>query len=430
MVEKKKIPDGYKETEVGVIPVEWETHLLEDEIASLDAGVSVNSIEGTVMKNDYAILKTSAVYKGKFLPSESKKIRQNDIKRAKLNPTANSLIISRMNTPELVGECAYINSDYPMLFIPDRLWQTTLKKESKLNCKWLNYLLNTEIYRKTIKGLATGTSNSMKNISKQQLLSVRISFPDEKEQQAIAEALSDIDDTILSLEKFINKKKLIKQGAMQELLIGKKRLDGFSGEWENKSISQIGKFYGGLTSKSKVDFDKGNSYYIPFMNILSNPVIDTNYLDKVYIKEYEAQNLVNKGDLFFNTSSEIPEEVGMCSVLLEDIHNLYLNSFCFGFRLNDLKENNPLYLSYLFRGSAGRKMMFSLAQGVTRYNLSKANFSKLEIELPKYKEQSAIANILLDMDKEIEKLQIKLDKYKNMKRGMMEELLTGKRRLV
>lgn len=420
MVEEKKIPDGYKETEVGVIPVEWETHLLEDEIASLDAGVSVNSIEGTVMKNDYAILKTSAVYKGKFLPSESKKIRQNDIKRAKLNPTANSLIISRMNTPELVGECAYINSDYPNLFIPDRLWQTTLKRESTLNCHWLNYLLNTEKYRKIIKGLATGTSNSMKNISKQQLLSVRVPFPNKSEQKAIATALSDTDDLILSLEKLINKKKLIKQGAMQELLTGKKRIDGFSGEWEDTKLGKIADIATGNTPSTHDSKNYGDKYmFVSPVDLGMNKYI-LNTEKKLSEKGFNLSRKYPKGSILFTC---IGSTIGKSGIALEALtSNQQINAIF----PNDKYSTD--FIFYMLKYLSPSIKSTASEQAVPIIN--KSTFENVELFIPKLEEQVTIAQILSDMDGEIEKLEIKLDKYKNIKKGMMEELLTGKRRLI
>ncbi|TXJ00019.1 MAG: hypothetical protein E6Q32_07220, partial [Neisseriales bacterium] len=117
-------------------------------------------------------------------------------------------------------------------------------------------------------------------------------------------------------------------------------------DWEVKKMEDLGKPYGGLSGKSKIDFVNGEFPYIPFMNIMLNPIINTSYFDYVNIGSNEVQNKALKGDLFFNGSSETPEEVGMCSVLLEDIPNLYLNSFCFGFRLNKDSKENGLYLSY------------------------------------------------------------------------------------
>jgi len=247
--------------------------------------------------------------------------------------------------------------------------------------------------------------------------------PTLNEQTAIANALSDTDTWITNLENLLAKKHQIKQGALQELL---KPKEG----WEVKKLGDIGKLYGGLSGKSKTDFEKGKFPYIPFMNVMNNAIIKNNYFDFVNIKPGEIQNKALKGDLFFNGSSETPEEVGMCSVLLNDIDNLYLNSFCFGYRLFKELNINGLFLCYYFRSDEGRKLFYSMAQGATRYNLSKGNFKKLQIPLPKIEEQTQIANILTDMDIEIEQLEIKIDKAKKVKQGMMQELLTGKIRLV
>jgi len=144
----------------------------------------------------------------------------------------------------------------------------------------------------------------------------------------------------------------------------------------------------------------------------------------------ESQNVAQRGDLFFNTSSETPEEVGMCSVLLQEARNVYLNSFCFGFRLTGDAGVDELFLAYLFRSGVGRNLIYSLAQGSTRYNLSKSNFVKLELSFPGLEEQRAIAEVLADMDAEIEALQARREKTQSVKQGMMQELLTGRTRLV
>ena len=119
----------------------------------------------------------------------------------------------------------------------------------------------------------------------------------------------------------------------------------------------------------------------------------------------------------------------MCSVLLDDVRDVYLNSFCFGYRLKN-KDIDPLFFSYYFNSCEGRKIMSVLAQGATRYNLSKSYFSETTVNFPKHEKQKAIAQILFDMDSEIESLQQKLEKYRQIKSGMMDELLTGKVRLV
>lgn len=199
--------------------------------------------------------------------------------------------------------------------------------------------------------------------------------------------------------------------------------------WKLKKISDIGYSYGGLTGKRKDNFGVGSSKYISFLNVLNNPIINTKILEQVDVKAGEKQNEVRKGDLFFNTSSETPEEVGICSVLLEELCNTYLNSFCFGFRLTD-DTISGLYLAYYFRSKYGRELMTTLAQGATRYNLSKNNFEKSYILVPETNsEQNKIALCLSNIDTLISQLEVLIEKKKAIKQGAMQELLTGKRRL-
>lgn len=151
-------------------------------------------------------------------------------------------------------------------------------------------------------------------------------------------------------------------------------------------------------------------------------------LEYVEVGQSESQNQIRKGDLFFNTSSETPEEVGMCAVLMTDVTNVYLNSFCFGFRLFS-DDYDPLFLSYLFNSSIGRKIMSILAQGATRYNLSKGSLSEAKVKLPPIAEQIALATTLFEMDCDISVLEKKCNKVCRIKQGMMQQLLTGTIRL-
>lgn len=415
----------YKETEIGSIPEEWDVTSLSDAFQSLEAGVSVNSDER--QNADFFVLKTSAISDGLINIDEAKPVVKKEYARLKCPVKKGSIIISRMNTPQLVGACGYVAEDAKGYFLPDRLWQVVNSKPEKYDFRWLNYLLNQYRYKNAIHAVATGTSNSMKNISKERLLEIRIPRPSIKEQKFIVEAISDIEALIYGLEKLIKKKRNIFTGAMQSLLSGKIRIS--DSLWEKYVIGDIGDFYSGLTGKSKDDFGKGNARYITFLNVLNNTVIDISKLESVQVNEDEYQNEVLKGDLFFNTSSETPEEVGMCAVLMDSIRNTYLNSFCFGFRLKT-KKVHALFFSYYFNSQEGRKIMRVLAQGATRFNLSKDYFSQTEIELPPYEDQVEIAQTLADMEGDILSLEKKCLKYKAMKQGMMEELLTGKVRLI
>jgi type I restriction enzyme S subunit len=215
---------------------------------------------------------------------------------------------------------------------------------------------------------------------------------------------------------------------MQNLLTGKMRLPGFSGEWESVRLGEIGECYSGLSGKNADDFESGSANYITFLNVLTNTIIDTSIFKNVNVSDCEHQNAVRYGDLFFNTSSENPEEVGMCAVLLSEQDNTYLNSFCFGFRM--LTDTiNPLYLVYFFNGLNGRKAMFTLAQGVTRYNLSKSAFIKIKLSIPPLAEQTAIAENLTMADREIELLNHELEQQQQVKKYLMQQLLTGRIRV-
>ncbi|WP_083196150.1 restriction endonuclease subunit S [Pseudomonas sp. AU12215] len=271
--------------------------------------------------------------------------------------------------------------------------------------------------------------NTIKTIGLPYFKELTIPLPPLEEQKHIASALSGIDTLISSLDQLIAKKRDIQQTTMQQLLTGQIRLPGFRGEWNVKPMRALGNTYGGLAGKTKIDFGHGEARYIPFMNVMTDTVIDANWLEPVDVAPDEAQNLAKKGDLFFNGSSETPEEVGFCSVLLDEIPNLYLNSFCFGFRFNTAARVNGLFFAYWFRSKAGRAAMSVLAQGATRYNIAKSAFMQLEIPQPLEEEQTAISTVLSDMDAELAALETRRDKARQIKQGMMQELLTGRIRL-
>ena len=289
-----------------------------------------------------------------------------------------------------------------------------------LNGKFFFYLFSSFFGNRVNQMTA---KSSVDSVRLEMISQMYILLPPLPEQEKIAEALSDIDELIESTQKLIDKKKDLKTATMQKLLAPKEN-------WENRILGDLGVTYTGLSGKTKQDFETGNAYYITFLNIMNNISVNINTFEKVNIKPTESQCLCKKNDIFFNTSSETPEEVGMCSVLMNEIENLYLNSFCFGFRLRKNNEVDSLFLVYLFRSKFGRELMMRLAQGSTRYNLSKDNFIQSTIKIPKYEEQKKIAHLLFDMDAEIEALEKELNKYKDLKTGMMQELLTGKKRLL
>ena len=164
-------------------------------------------------------------------------------------------------------------------------------------------------------------------------------------------------------------------------------------EW--KPLSELGDFYSGLTGKTKEDFRDGNAKFITYVNIFNNPSLKTDVEERVKIVPGEKQNTIQYGDILFTGSSETPDECGMCSVLTHHTNEkLYLNSFCFGFRFNDLSDKNPDFMKHLFRSSDVRKDICKTANGVTRYNISKKEFAKIEIPIPPLPAQEEIVRVL------------------------------------
>ncbi|MEA3284622.1 MAG: hypothetical protein U9Q00_06550 [Synergistota bacterium] len=152
---------GYKVTEVGVIPEEWKVVTVKDLLLSLEAGVSVNSENRAASSSEKGILKTSSTTSNRFLPTENKVILENEISRARVSPVADSLIISRMNTPDLVGAAGYVAENYPNLFLPDRLWLA--KVRSRACARWFFSVLCSNKMKEQIRNAATGTSPTCQN---------------------------------------------------------------------------------------------------------------------------------------------------------------------------------------------------------------------------------------------------------------------------
>lgn len=297
-------------------------------------------------------------------------------------------------------------------------------KKTVTNEYYRQYLFRNPNVRNKLQKVANGVS--VYGISKTEVSKILLPIPPLPEQNRIVLVLETWDKAIEKLTKKIELKKNIKKGLMQRLLTGELRLAGFSDKWKTFKLGKIGETYTGITGKDKNDFGFGVPF-ISYMNIYSNWSINTKINDLVNIKEGDNQNKANYGDIFFTTSSETPHEVGISSVLLDkSVTTLYLNSFCFGFRLDNLETLTPEFAQYYFRGQAFRKKMTRLAQGASRFNLSKKYFLDTAIEIPSgAKEQAAIINILASSSKEIKLLEQKLKYLKEQKNYLLNNLITG-----
>lgn len=235
---KKKVPEirfkGFSSN--------WETYSLATFISSLDAGVSVNSGDRSANENEFGILKTSCVTNGIFEPDENKVVfKKEEINRLKEPVLENTIIISRMNTPALVGANAYISRGYANYFLPDRLWAA--KPTAIGDLKFIACILGSDKGRLALSDLATGTSGSMKNISKSAVLRLELRAPEEKEQAQIGNFFQKLDALINQHQQKYDKLSNIKKSMLEKMFpkegetIPEIRFKGFRGEWVERSWS-------------------------------------------------------------------------------------------------------------------------------------------------------------------------------------------------
>lgn len=414
---------GSKPSEMGAIPGEWSVPTLG---VCLTGGPSYGINAPAVPLSDGlpTYLRITDITEDGRISSEQR-VSVNDTRSGAYYLREGDIVLAR--TGASVGKSyLYDPDDGPLVFAGFLI--RVHPDPQRLLSAFVAAYLTTDRYWDWVRLMSTRSGQP--GINGREYGQLPVPVPPLAEQRAIAEALGAVDSLTESLVGLIHKKRSLTQSVAQELLTGQIRLPGFNDGWKSTKVDAIGSTYGGLTGKSKADFGSGSARYIPFLNVLRNPVIDTDDLAPVHVTAMESQHRARRGDLFFNGSSETPEEVGMGSVLLDDVEDLYLNSFCFGFTLRDGAKADGHFLAYLFRSQVGRDLMYSLAQGATRYNLSKTAFLNLSTPLPDLDEQRAIAAALTDMDAEIAALEARLAKTRDLKRAMAQELLAGRTRLV
>lgn len=196
------------------------------------------------------------------------------------------------------------------------------------------------------------------------------------------------------------------------------RFKGFTETWEQRKLGDMGSTFTGLSGKNKNDFGHGKAKFVTYMNVFTNSIANLEMTDNIEIDN--KQNEVKYGDVFFTTSSETPDEVGMSSVWLGNKQNIYLNSFCFGFRPS--VKINEYYLAYMLRSDCVRKKITYLAQGISRYNISKNKMMNIEIPLTNYLEQQKIGTLFSEVDNLITLHQRKCENLKKLKKFMLQKL--------
>ncbi|WP_086301624.1 restriction endonuclease subunit S [Campylobacter devanensis] len=297
-----------------------------------------------------------------------------------------------------------------------------LRCKDKIDGVFLAYIIRSN--KKKILELVSGTT--VYHIYAKDMKNFNLYYPNDiKEQEKIGEFFRKIDG-ILDLEnsrfkKLENFKKtmldklFVKDGADEPQI----RLGSFKGEWNSRILGDIGETYCGLSGKNKDDFGHGNAKFVPYINIFQNSIVNLAKLEKIEIDK--RQNSVKNGDIFFTTSSETPQEVAMSSVYLGNEENIYLNSFCFGFRPKEFL--NSYFLAYFFRSHYFRDKVIPLAQGISRYNISKNKMMELKIRIPNdIKEQEAIGEFFRKIDGILEFSQKKITKLENIKKYLLNKM--------
>jgi type I restriction enzyme S subunit len=289
-----------------------------------------------------------------------------------------------------------------------------------------NYPLFVFYYLKSIDFRRHNSGGAQQSLNRNFIAPIIVAVPKRVEQEAIAEALADADAVIESLEQLLAKERYVKQGAIQQLLTGKKRLPGFTCKWDTKRLGDLGHFLkgSGITKSQAVSgqlpcirygelYTRHNNYIRNFYSWISREVAFT------------ATRLM-RGDILFAGSGETKEEIGKCAAFVSD-SEAYAGGDIVILRS---QANDPVFLGYYLNTPHIARQKASRGQGDAVVHISAAALAAIEGKFPNAEEQIAIATILSDMDAQIAALDAKLTKVRAIKQGMMQELLTGRIRLV
>lgn len=420
-----EVMDGYKMTEVGMIPVSWSALKIEDLTTKIGDGLHGTPIYDE--SGNFHFANGNNLVNGKIKIFDStKKVSKDEFDKHKRDLNSTSILLSINGT---IGNVAYYNNEE--IILGKSAAYLNVKKQ---HCKdLLFYLLQTKKTKEQFGNNLTGTT--IKNLGLGVIRETIVPFPTSfKEQKAIATALNDMDTLLQSLDSIIVKKQAIKQGAMQQLLTppseGGKRLAGFSGKWEKKRLGDICQIFGrigyrGYTVKDIVT--KGNGAIALSPSNIKNGKI--NFSNCTYISWFKYEEspeikIFNNDILLVKTGST----VGKTTIVQNLKEKATINPQLVV--LKNIKINN-YFLSCLMGFKIIQNQIKSSIVGGAIPTLSQELVSNFTFYLPPTsEEQTAIAKILSEMDNEIESLENQRAKYQQLKEGMMQELLTGKIRLV
>ena len=273
----------------------------------------------------------------------------------------------------------------------------------------------------------------MINLNQGALAGLKIQLPPLPEQRAIATALSDVDGLLGGLDRLIAKKRDLKQAAMQQLLTGQTRLPGFHGEWEVKRLGDFGKCLRGVSYKGDSDLsthDTPHTKRLLRSNNVQNAIVVTDEVQFVNGSRVSSHQILQHDDILICMANGSKALVGKAGIFtLRDGHEYTFGAFMGCFRTNSA-EANPSYVFYLFLTARYRDYINNLLAGSSINNLRPSSIESLEFSTPPLPEQTAIAEVLTEMDGELAVLEQRREKTRALKQAMMQELLTGQTRLV
>ena len=298
-----------------------------------------------------------------------------------------------------------------------------VRPQTDISSQFLHTRLETESIKTDIRTRAVG--QTMPSINTEILKTTPLVLPSSAaEQEQIGSYFAALDHLLTLHQRKYDKLVAIKKAMLEKMFpregsrFPEIRFAGFAEPWEWRKLGDIGETYTGLSGKTKDDFGHGQARFVTYMNVFSNPISNPEMTEPIEIDP--KQHEVEVGDVFFTTSSETPEEVGMSSVLLEKQGKTYLNSFCFGFRPSEKMDS--YYLAYMLRSEPAREKIILLAQGISRYNISKNKVMEIAVSLPSLDEQKLIGQYFRQLDNLITLHQRELEKLQNIKKSMLEKM--------
>jgi type I restriction enzyme S subunit len=411
-----QLKKGYKQTEVGVIPVEWEVKPLSA-LATIATGNTPPTSDPSNYGDEFPFVGPMDMGNTKFISRTEKMLSGKGFAMSRRFPKGSILFVCIGST---IGKCGLAPVE-----LTSNQQINAIFPSPTFSVDFLFYSVSAAAPR--IKGQAG--EQAVPIVNKTQFAGNIVALPPLAEQRAIAEALSDVDGLLGALDRLITKKRDLKQAAMQQLLTGQTRLPGFHGEWEVKRLGDLGKFKNGI-NKAKEDF--GHGY--PFANLMDvfgvAKVANSNSFGLVNSTPAERELYeLRKGDVLFVRSSVKPAGVGLTSLIQNDLPNTVFSGFLLRFR--DEEALTAEYKEHCFGERGFRERLIASSTVSANTNINQVSLRALTIKFPFDKaEQTAIAEVLSDMDAEIAALERRREKTRALKQGMMQELLTGRIRLV